>query len=373
MTSVLGAAQELYAWAKAQNFEGHDPHDLLTSPFLRRVRNPMARLIALQIGRRSAVNLHKMLRVPKLENPKALALFIPGMLRAKDGVTHDWLSEAEELGNRLLGSMNKNGGWGYQFPWQSRTHFLPAGTPNIVTTSFAGNALIELYSYNSNAAIKEAIERSAKFVRSLQVPNTHAFGYAANDPQIVFNASLLGAEFLANAAELLSNSEYLEIAWLAAQFVAEHQRNDGGWYYGLEPSQQWEDSFHTGFIVCSMRRIAELVKEESLLRSAERGFEYYENTFLEPDFAIDYFPHKRYPIDAHALGQAMLTFTAFDKPETARHIGEWSLKHLHSRQGYFYYQRHRLFTNRIPYLRWSNAWMFRGLTEVIGKSGDREH
>ena len=36
---------------------------------------------------------------------------------------------------------------------------------------------------------------------------------------------------------------------------------------------------------------------------------------------------------------------------------------MRSPHGYFYYQRHRLFTNRIPYIRWSNAWIFRGLSE----------
>ena len=67
---------------------------------------------------------------------------------------------------------------------------------------------------------------------------------------------------------------------------------------------------------------------------------------------------------AVAEGQAMVTFSVFGDQEIARRIAEWSIEYMRSPKGYFYYQRHRLFTNRIPYIRWSNAWMFRGLAEV---------
>jgi len=209
----------------------------------------------------------------------------------------------------------------------------------------------------------DSIHRAAKYILSLKTESS-AFGYAENDPQIVFNASLLGADFLWKAGELLSNAEYIELAKLTAEFVADHQRADGGWYYGLEPSQKWEDSFHTGFVVVSMKHIAETISDKRLAESAHRGFEYYKKTFLEPDFAIRYFPGKRYPIDAHAMGQAMVTFETFGDRETAQRIAEWSINNMRSPKGYFYYQKHRLFTNKIPYMRWSNAWMLLGLSSV---------
>ncbi len=360
---VEHALRELYRWAAAQDFLGHDPHDLLTSPLLRRVKKPLARLMAVQLGRRSPVNLHTLFRVPPAENPKALALFIMGLLRVREAASPDWKKEAEKLGARLLASIHTDGGWGYSFPWQSRTHFLPARTPNIVTTSFVGSALIKLYELTSFPTLLEPIQRAAQYISSIQT-ELPAFGYAANDPQIVFNASLLGAEFLLRAGTVLSNDEYLSLSRSAAEFVADRQRADGGWNYGLEPSQQWEDSFHTGFVIVSMNSIARILGDESLAYSAHRGFEYYKKTFLEPDGAIRYFPAKRYPIDAHALGQAMLTFETFGDHETALRIAEWSIENMRSQEGFFYYQRHPFFTNKIPYLRWSNAWMFLGLSSL---------
>jgi hypothetical protein len=360
---IRHALRALYRWATKQDFLGHDPHDLLTSPLLRGVKSPFLRLAAVQLGRRSPINLHTLFSVPRAENPKALALFIMGLLRAREAVVPDWKAEAEKLGERLLASQHMNGGWGYAFPWQSRTHFLPANTPNIVTTSFAGTALIELYGHAPSPKLLEAIQQTAKYIVSLKT-GFPAFGYAENDPQIVFNASLLGAEFLLKAGKLLSNSEYIVLSRTASEFVADHQREDGGWDYGLEPSQKWEDSFHTGFVIVSMKCIADIVGDNRLAESALRGFEYYRKTFLERDFAIRYFPGKRYPIDAHALGQAMVTFEKFGDHETASKIAERAISNMKSPSGYFYYQKHRLFTNKIPYLRWSDAWMFLGLSSV---------
>jgi len=37
---------------------------------------------------------------------------------------------------------------------------------------------------------------------------------------------------------------------------------------------------------------------------------------------------------------------------------------MRSSEGYFYYQRHRFHTNRIPYMRWSQAWMMYALARV---------
>jgi hypothetical protein len=157
----------------------------------------------------------------------------------------------------------------------------------------------------------------------------------------------------------------LYIAKQAAKFVIKHQRPDGSWLYGLEPSQTWIDSFHTGFVILSLKEIARITGERSFDEAAWRGFEYYRRTFVEKDFAVRYHHHERYPIDAHVLGQALVTLSSFEDRDTAQKVAAWSTEHLLSPKGYFYYRRYRLMTNRIAYMRWSNAWMFRGLAELL--------
>ena len=40
----------------------------------------------------------------------------------------------------------------------------------------------------------------------------------------------------------------------------------------------------------------------------------------------------------------------------------WTMANLADPGGYFYFQKDARRTNRIPYMRWSQAWMFRALT-----------
>jgi len=51
--------------------------------------------------------------------------------------------------------------------------------------------------------------------------------------------------------------------------------------------------------------------------------------------------------------------------EFAEQIVEWAIQNLQSPEGYFYYQRHRFHTNRIPYMRWSQAWMAYAMGRLI--------
>jgi hypothetical protein len=45
----------------------------------------------------------------------------------------------------------------------------------------------------------------------------------------------------------------------------------------------------------------------------------------------------------------------------ARRVARWTIANLYDPTGYFYYQKTRWYTNRIPYVRWSQAHMFAAL------------
>jgi len=38
---------------------------------------------------------------------------------------------------------------------------------------------------------------------------------------------------------------------------------------------------------------------------------------------------------------------------------------MQERSGYFYFRKNRFITNRIPYLRWGQAWAFHALTAYL--------
>jgi uncharacterized protein YyaL (SSP411 family) len=262
----------------------------------------------------------------------------------------------------------RTSGWGYPFAWQSRSHYLPKGTPTIVVTSFVANSLLDLFQLDQDERWLNSAKQAAIFIVN-EIPITKAkegiaFGYAPNDPQVVFNASLLGAELLARVGKITPDSQMLELASQAAKFVVAYQRDDGSWIYGLEKNQTWIDSFHTGFVLCSLQTIGSISGESIYLDAATKGFEFFKSHFVTADGSPAYFHDRLYPIDAHSAAQTIITLARFGKQSEAERVALKAISLLQSPEGYFYYQVTKSGVNKIPYMRWSNAWMFRALAEL---------
>ena len=48
----------------------------------------------------------------------------------------------------------------------------------------------------------------------------------------------------------------------------------------------------------------------------------------------------------------------------AEKIGDWTIENLRDSRGFFYYHRQRFCKVRIPYMRWSEAWMMYALARL---------
>ncbi|HNP54847.1 MAG TPA: hypothetical protein PKK69_09510, partial [Ferruginibacter sp.] len=44
---------------------------------------------------------------------------------------------------------------------------------------------------------------------------------------------------------------------------------------------------------------------------------------------------------------------------------EWTIRNMQDKKGYFYYQINKYITSRIPYMRWSQAWMFSSMVVYL--------
>ncbi|MFH1862327.1 MAG: hypothetical protein ABH878_05890, partial [bacterium] len=49
----------------------------------------------------------------------------------------------------------------------------------------------------------------------------------------------------------------------------------------------------------------------------------------------------------------------------AHTIACWGIRNFQHDSGYFYFQKRRYWWNRIPYIRWVQAWMFLALNRLI--------
>jgi hypothetical protein len=362
-------------------------------PLLRRTR--VTRLVLIQAIKRLPLNLRPLLGVPKLENPKALALGLMAATRLADAP--GWPEaqvEAGHLVSRLLelAVPTTHGlGWGYPFDWQARVAWMPRNTPTVVCTGFVVRALDgarTLFRDGSDERrkVEDAISAASEFVRKdlnrTQMDRGFCWSYSPLDDSVVVNATLLGAEVLARSVGIHGRGELLDELLPTVQWSLAQQDDEGGWAYGRAHHHKWEDSFHTGFNLMSLEAIRDAAAaagrdahEVVPMNRLRLGHAHFSTAFIDEKGRPWYYRHQPYPLDSHAAAVAMLTLMAGERfPELgsagkADAVLDWSLRHLWSDRGYFIYQRRRRSTVKTPFLRWSQAWMLLALAEWCAGRG----
>ena len=372
--SVQRATGAASRYAEARDFAGYDPYDALNSPVLRALTLGLSqgRIFWTQVMRRLPVNVRPLLGTPRGRNPKALGLFL------MSGARQYYLDPSEH--NRHLVETLIQGlvesrspgvtghAWGYNFDWQSRAAFVPRGTPTIVNTAFIGHALLDASVLAGSREALDLARPAAEFIlhdlNRRETAGDLCFSYTPLDHNYVHNANLLGASLLIRLHALGGPELYRETALRSLAYTLKHQHQDGSWAYAETPFQQWCDSFHTGFNLQAIRMFLRLGEARQATAAYQAGVDYYARHFFLADGAPKYYNTALYPIDIHAPAQALAFFSAEPGCEDLAHrIAGWMLKNLFDpRDGHFYFRRGRLWVNRIPYMRWSQAWGLHGLT-----------
>jgi hypothetical protein len=376
------AAAKVLAYCLGNDWAGYDPYDALNSkifkvlPFLN-ARLP--RLALTQTIKRSPFNLRPWLLVPKTQNPKGLALFLTaflkltklGLLDPEEGL----VGKVVEILRELRSPDNAYWCWGYSFPWQTRTLLVPRGAPNLVCTSFVANAFLDLYeTHQEPCHLDIAVSAAEYMLRELYWADgdtVAGFSYPAPSTRSqIHNANFLGAALLCRIYHLTGEQKFLEPALRVTRYSAGRQRADGAWTYGELPTQQWIDNFHTGYNLCALRRIGRGVGTAEFDVTISQGIEFYRENFFQEDGAPKYFHNRAYPLDVHSVAQSILTLLEFRDPDAAHvalahSVFRWAMTNLWDERGFFYYQKLRYATVKIPYMRWGQAWMLLALAALL--------
>ena len=378
--SLTEALEALRSWIETRQFAGYEPFDLLNSPYLSGAwaRKALPGILFIQAGKRlPGLRLRQALKIPPSRNPKALGLCLSAYCDlAQAGYVVS--AQAEWLKNELILLRSPNEAeccWGYDWDYVSlRGSRLAAFAPNGIASYFCGTAMMEMHKVFADAEALETAESVARFLasrlnRSFESPDELCFSYTPEDRTQIYNSSALAAVFLAHVGSLREDQEYLSLAHKAMVFLQRGQLESGGWYYGRLRRQRWIDGFHTSYNVCALLDYERFTGDRTFKDAMLLGHRYYKATFFTDDGAPKYFHDRTFPIDIHACAQAILHFIAFSSIdphalELASKTFHWTVRNMAAPNGAFYYQRHRLWTNRALYMRWGQAWMLRALAKL---------
>ena len=399
MKSLIDSFIRLKSYCETEDYKGWDPYDGLKSKvanaFLPLKHSAILRLCIIQGFKRCPVNLRRIAMVPKEHNAKGIGLFLQGYCNLykvieKKGVAFKELGTTDEvlrkiryLANLLLQMRSDKmfpgkfhgACWGYNFDWQARRLFLfPAYTPTVVATNFCATALMEAYEVTHDKRYLEVALSAAKFIiedlHRSEYKDGFLFSYSklpGNDT--VFNASILGSRLLSYCYKYTGNETYKQLARKSIVACCAGQEEDGSWRYGMLPVQKWRDSFHTGYNLDGLIAYQENTGDNSFDENIAKGFDYYINHFFLDDGTPKYYDNQTYPIDIHCPGQLFVTLSRLHKfgafRQTAAKVLQWTIDNMQDPNGYFYYQLKPGMSSKIPYMRWSNAFMFSALSYYL--------
>ena len=426
---VQSSLDRLKNHIEANSYLGWDPYDGLTSPLFRLPvlrSNKTIRFLAQQAIKRSPVNLRPLLGIRKAVNPVTLGLCIQGyaylsqvfpadkeayrrkVLELSDNLIllspyfNPELNLLSTLHSPLFTRDTYSGAcWGYPFDWQARNAAIPAFQPTVVATGIIVHALFEAWHLLGLEKCRELIVSAADFVLNdlnrTYDRDTFCFSYSPFDQQQVLNASMKGARILVQAAASVSshsspaarhsspvtrhsspvtrhlspvtftlNDNYTEPAKKAASFVIMHQHMDGSFPYSLAKGGGWSDSYHTGYVLDCLEEYIRLTGDESKMPELTRGFGFFKENFIADGRIPKINAGRTYPVDCTAAGQVILTLCRFGEFELAGQVASWTIDHMQSTNGHFYYKRPTANGQRpTDFMRWSDAWMFAALAFLL--------
>ena len=372
----------LIGYIKKSGFKGADPYDGLNSKVFKNspfYKSKTCRLIWIQLFRRSPINLRGITGVPKEHNPKGLGLFLSGYCSLwstqKDPEHLEKIKSLLKTIISLRSSHSEKVSWGYNFDWQSRTFFIPNPTPNVIVSTFIANALLDTYQAVEEDQALTLAKGVGDFIlselnRTYDADGDFCFSYTPIDKSAIFNASLLASSFLARLYSFTKDERLLEDARKSINFCIKRQREDGSWFYGVDKNQEWIDSFHTGYNLEALYDYQKYTGDSQYQQALDKGFKFYLGHFFTDEGIPKYYHDKNYPIDIHSVSQLLVL--AAKMPDFGEHIKlvenvlKWTVENMQDKkEGHFYYQKKRFSTIKIPYLRWSQSWMFYALSVFL--------
>ena len=365
---LVGAGRSLIDAAANSGWRGPDPYDGLLYPWPPLLRGgPRRRQVIVQLHARSPVDLRRLYRRREHARiAKALALF------GEAALTLDAVEPDVEIRERarwaltlLLEDRSAGEAWGYPFDVQTRWSFYPADSPNVVVTAFAGTALADASRTLTDKRFAERATEAARWALTRAFNSElGTFSYHEHSDTVIHNANLLGARLV--WAQLRNDPAAAQAVRRAVERTLSAQAPDGTWPYGEGSGLEWNDSFHTGFVLGAL---TELIDVDDAVRDAvARGTDAYAKLFFGVRGEAWLYPKQPFPEDAHAAGTGLSTLA---KLSSLGLVDRALLARVATRvvtdtvvDGHAVWRRGRFGSRRIPYIRWCDAHVACGVADA---------
>jgi hypothetical protein len=386
---ISDAIGRLAGWIEENGWSGWDPYDIkahrrvirLAGKATRSQVHAYLREIVYELFYLFPVFSRKLLNIQPGINPKAMGLFSSAYLSLYGSSGQQaYLDKSNECLNWLLenSSPTETGlGWGYPFDWQS-TMLIPAHTPNGIVTTTAGNAFWQHYLLQKDRKYLDHCLKVAEFLFSLPVDrqedNKICYSYTPLFINHVHNLNLFVAEYLIKAGMEIYNSEWIEAGNSAVNYTLSDQHEDGSFDYNGPPEkpQNFIDHYHTGFVLRMLYSIWKLTGRKDVSQALEKCLQHYLSNFFLKERIPKLLPHRIYRIDIHSCSEAICCLGELSVQfpvckDLLMNVLSWTIKELQDKSGYFYYGflksrfTGRIYKSKIPYIRWSQAWMLKAL------------
>jgi polysaccharide biosynthesis protein VpsJ len=378
----------LSTWLEINDYRGYDTFDGLGARYVRSFtfENKFLRTVLQQGVRRFPLNLRPLFGIPIAHSSKGMGFLARGFIRLHQTTGEQaWREKAESALQWLIDHQSpgySGACWGNHFDYQSRTFYLPKGTPTIVWTSLIGHAFLDAYDhFGREQYLQIAISACEHIVGDLKGKSDWegtCISYIPVENVQVHNANTLGGSLLARTYFHPGTETFRALAQEAMQYTAQHQRPDASWYYGEGTNLHWIDNFHTAYVLDCFKHYAEGTRDHRFDNTLMSGYEYWKKTFFLQEGTPKYYHNKTQPLDIQCSSQAIDTLVFFSDrdPEAlplALKVAQWTIANMQDRSGYFYYRRYsRRLVNKTPTLHWGQATMMcalAGLYQLLRRTG----
>lgn len=354
--------------AEAAGWRGPDAYDGLWWPWPSVLTaGPRRRQAIIQIHARSPFDVRRLYRRSHPLIPKALGIYASTRVRLHrlSGDDADRRGAERPLEVLLEDTTSGTPAWGYHWDMQTRWSFYPAGSPNVVVTAFAANALIEAAQAFGLPRFRDRAAQAAAWVQDeLFDPEHGIYRYHPASRTTIHNANLLGARLTWRL--LGEEASVADAVRGAVERTLAAQRPDGSWPYGEGSGLGFVDSFHTGYVLDCLTDFEAL--DPRVREALERGTRSYVSRFFGPAGESRLWPDRAFPEDAHAAGTALTSLTSvaargLADPELIARVAARASAHM-LRGGHAIYRRYRWHTTHVRYLRWANAHLALGFANA---------